>query len=107
MNGMQARVYGAPLSLEQIQTWERKRALAVHKTLSKRLGVHSSSADRASWSIQRLRKEITQIKLDAGRQKLRAALERDIRVSGASTRLLVFLSKGGRKQCVTEMTITG
>ncbi len=106
MNGMKARVNGAQLSLEQIQAWERMRALAVHRRLRKRLGMHAS-ADPATWSIQRLRNEIAQTKLDAGRQTLRAAFQPEIRVSGAITRLLVLASRGRRKQCVTEMTIPG
>lgn len=106
MDSIEIYVDGSRLPGEIVQAWEKKRALTVHRKLLRTIGLRQEE-DSKSWSLERLRKENTDVKVGVGRNGLRAALMRDIKISGAVTKLIVLLSRGRRKQCVTEIFFQG
>jgi hypothetical protein len=99
---LQVRIAGQAVTRPAIEAWERKRAAAALRVLSRKFGP-APVADAANGGMVALRATIARAKIDAGRDRIRGALRRECAIAGATTSVLNALSGGRRTQCVTEI----
>lgn len=104
--GLEVRIDGDPVAPERVEDWEIRRARSVLPKLRRLLGTEAADPRRSS-DLGVLRAELLQLKKQCGRQRLRAALRGEMRISGFVTKLVLALSGSRRKQCVTEVRVAG
>lgn len=103
---LEVKIDGVPISQREIEEWEVRRIQTVLPKLRRVLKLQEPAHPPLN-DLPLLRAQLLGLKEQCGRQRLRAILEKEIRISRLFTKFIAALSGSRRKQCVTEVRVMG
>lgn len=103
---LEVRIDGIVVAPAQVEAWERQRAKAVLRKLRRMLKLEAAALPDPD-DLAALRSELLRLKDQLGRQGLRDALQSQLGLSAFTTKLGILFSGRRRKQCVTEIRVSG
>lgn len=108
---VEVHIRGTLLPVQDIEAWERARAVRVARTLQRRLRLPrediTREADGTPRDVAAIRAALVEMKLAVESDVLRRMLRRQTALSGLSTKLINAAGLGRRRSSVTEVFVAG